>query len=222
MELQVERSSRPDRREVDAAQVRYEAGQPGEQAEILRDRRRFGARRRLGGGHAGRARLPGVVLLLPGQPAAGPLDRRPGRDQRRQELPERRRQRVSPLLRHGQGGRLPRSRGQRLPSGRGVGQHHRPVRGTGRSLRPRVRRVCWRTGRSAARRSRGPSTPAARPASSSCWVRTRRSSARSAWAPSRCTPGTRCRNWSSSTAAPGASWPATWRRARSSRTRPTP
>ena len=33
-------------------------------------------------------------------PRRRPLDRRPGRDQRRQELPERRRQRLPPLLRH--------------------------------------------------------------------------------------------------------------------------
>ena len=46
---------------------------------------------------------------------------------------------------------------------------------------------------------------------------TRRSSARSAWAPSRCTPGTRCRSSSSSTARPAASSPATWSPARSSR-----
>ncbi len=35
--------------------------------------------------------------------APRPLDRRPGRDQRRQELPERRRQRLSSLLRHREG-----------------------------------------------------------------------------------------------------------------------
>ena len=52
-------------------------------------------------------------LLLPGQPAPRPLDRGPGRDQRRQELPERRRQRVPPLLRHGEGRGLPRARGER-------------------------------------------------------------------------------------------------------------
>ena len=67
-----------------------------------------------------------------------------------------------------QGRRLPLPRGQRLPPGRGLGQHHRPVRRAGRALRPRVRRHCWPTARSAAPRSRGPSTPAARPASSSC------------------------------------------------------
>ena len=80
------------------------------------------------------------VLLLPGQPAPRPLDRGPGRDQRGQELPERRRQRLPPLLRHGEGRRLPRPRGERLPPGRAVGEHHRPVRGPGRALRPRVRR----------------------------------------------------------------------------------
>ena len=73
-------------------------------------------------------------------PAARALDRRPGRHQRGQELPERRRQRLPPVLRHDQGRRLPRARGQRLPAGRGVGEHHRPVRGPGRALRPRVRR----------------------------------------------------------------------------------
>jgi hypothetical protein len=40
-----------------------------------------------------------------------------------------------------QGRRLPRPRGQRLPPGRGQSvEHHRPVRGPGRALRPRVRR----------------------------------------------------------------------------------
>jgi hypothetical protein len=40
------------------------------------------ARRR----HARRGRLPGEVVLLPGLPAPGPLDRRPGRHQRGEEL----------------------------------------------------------------------------------------------------------------------------------------
>ena len=100
----------------------------------------IGPGRRLGRGHAGRARLQRQVLLLPGQPAPRPLHRRPGRHQRRQELPERRRQRLPAVLRHGQGRRLPLPRGQRLPPGRGQRQHHRPVRRPGRALRPRVRR----------------------------------------------------------------------------------
>ena len=90
--------------------------------------------------HAGRAGLQGRLLLLPGQPPAGPLDRRPGRDQRRQELPERRRQRRAAVLRHDQGGRLPLPRGQRPPARRGLRRHHRPVRLAGRPVRPRVRR----------------------------------------------------------------------------------
>ena len=59
-----------------------------------------------------------------------------------------------------------------------------------------------------------------RPASNSCSGRIRRWSVRSGWARSRCSPGTRCRSWWS-TAWPGGSSPATWRRARSSRSRPT-
>ncbi|GAB4003433.1 hypothetical protein GCM10029992_45090 [Glycomyces albus] len=50
----------------------------------------------------------------------------------------------------------------------------------------------WTTGPSAARRSRGPSTRAARPASSSCWAPTRPWSARSRPGRSSCTPATRC------------------------------
>ena len=122
------------------APLRPEAGQPGQQAQVHRHRGRLRPGRRLGRGHPGRARLQRQVLLLPGQPAPRPLDRRPGRHQRRQELPERRRQRLPPVLRHGQGRRLPRPRGQRLPPGRGQRQHHRPVRRPGRALRPRVRR----------------------------------------------------------------------------------
>ena len=87
-----------------------------------------------------RARLPGEGHHLPRLAAARALDRRAGRDQRRQELPERRRQRLPPLLRHDEGRRLPRPRGQRVPPRAGVGRHHRPVRRPGRAVRPRVRR----------------------------------------------------------------------------------
>ena len=140
MKLEAERSRRADREEVGEAPLRHEAGEPGEQAEVHRDRRRLGPRRRRRRRVAGRARLQREVLLLPGQPAARALDRRAGRHQRRQELPERRRQHLPPLLRHGEGRRLPRARGQRLPAGRGLGEHHRPVRRPGRAVRPRVRR----------------------------------------------------------------------------------
>ena len=73
---------------------------------------------------------------------------------------------LPPLLRHGEGRRLPRARGERLPPRRAVGEHHRPVRGPGRALRPRVRRAPSPTARSAAPRCRARSTRAARPASS--------------------------------------------------------
>ena len=55
-----------------------------------------------------------------------------------------------------------------------LGQHHRPVRGPGRALRPRVRGHPRQPLRSAARWSPAPSTRAARPASSSCSAPTRR------------------------------------------------
>ena len=125
-----------------------------------------------------RARLQRAVLLLSRQPAPRALHRGAGRHQRREELPERRRQHLSALLRHGQGRRLPRARGQRLPPRPSQRQHHRPVRRAGRALRARVRRARSPTAPSAARRSRAHSTPAARPASSCCSAPTRRSSAR--------------------------------------------
>src|SRR5207253_2537259 len=84
-------------------------------------------RRSAAAGIARRARLPRVLLLLPGFPAARALDRGAGRDQRRQELPERRRLGVPAVLRHDQRRRLPRARGQRVPPGGGQRPHHRPV-----------------------------------------------------------------------------------------------
>ena len=84
------------------------------------------------------------------------------------------------------GGDFRSPRGQRLPAGPGQREHHRPVRGAGRALRPRVRRHCWPTAPSAARRSPAPSTPAARPASSCCSAPIRRSCAPDR-RPARCT-----------------------------------
>ena len=68
-------------------------------------------------------------------PAARPLDRGPGRHQRRQELQGRRRLHLPALLRHDQGRRLPQPRVERLSAGRGQRQHHRPVRRAGRPVR---------------------------------------------------------------------------------------
>ena len=122
------------------AQLRHEAGQPRQQAEVQRHRGGHRPGRRLRRRDPGRAGLRGRLLLLPGQPAPRALHRRAGRHQRRQELPERRRQHLPPVLRHDQGRRLPRARGERLSPRAGVGEHHRPVRGAGRALRARVRR----------------------------------------------------------------------------------
>ena len=66
------------------------------------------------------------------------------------------------------------ARGQRLSARRGQRRHHRPVRRAGRAVRARVRRLLLATAPSAARRSRARSTPAARPASSSCSAPTAR------------------------------------------------
>ena len=87
--------------------------------------------------------------------------------------------RLAPVLRHGQGRRLPGPGGERLPAGPALGEHHRPGGGPGRAVRPRVRRAAWTTAPSAAPRSRAPSTPGARPASSSCSAPTRRCRGRS-------------------------------------------
>ena len=120
--------------------VRGQDRQPGQPAPALGDRGRHGPGRRLRGRDARRGRLRREVVLLPGQPAPGALDRRAGRHQRGQELQGRRRLGLPALLRHHQGRRLPLARVQRLPPGPGEHQHHRPVRRAGRPVRPRVRR----------------------------------------------------------------------------------
>ena len=89
---------------------------------------------------ARRAGLQRPELLHPRQPAARAQHRGAGGHQRRQELPERRRQHPAAVLRHDQGRRLPRARGQRLPARAAERQHHRPVRRAGRAVRARVRR----------------------------------------------------------------------------------
>ena len=127
-------------RQVGPPPVRVQARQSGQPAPALGHRRRHGSGRRLGGLVARRARLPRAELLHPRQPAARAQHRGAGRHQRRQELPERRRQHPAAVLRHDQGRRLSRARGQRLPAGAVVREHHRPVRRAGRAVRARVRR----------------------------------------------------------------------------------
>ena len=81
----------PIERALERAQVRGQAGQPGQPPQAHGHRRRHRPGRRLGRRDARRGRLPGQVVLLPGLPAPRALDRRAGRHQRRQELPQRRR-----------------------------------------------------------------------------------------------------------------------------------
>ena len=63
MTLDAKVPGRPDRREVGSAQVRDEAGQPGQQAQVHDHRRRHRPRGRLGRGVARRARLQRPELL---------------------------------------------------------------------------------------------------------------------------------------------------------------
>ena len=93
---------------------------PANKRKFTRHRRRHRTGGRVGGRVARRAGLQRPELLHPRQPAPRAQHRRAGRHQRREELPERRRQRLPPLLRHDQGRRLPRARGQRLPPGAAV------------------------------------------------------------------------------------------------------
>ncbi len=166
--------SGPISREVGPPQVREEAGQPGQPAQVRRHRRRHRPGRRVGGRVARRARLQREAVRHPRQPAPRPQHRRAGRHQRRQELPERRRQRLPAVLRHGQGRRLPRPRGQRLPPGAGLGRAS-STSASRRACRSRASTAaCSTTARSAARRCRAPSTPAARPASNCCSAPTSR------------------------------------------------
>ena len=58
---------------------------------------------RFGGRDSGRTWLQRQSFLFPGQPETRALDRRAGRYQRREKLPQRRRQRLSFVLRHDQG-----------------------------------------------------------------------------------------------------------------------
>ena len=131
---------RPARGALEHPPVRGPHRQPRQPAPALGDRGRHRPGRRQRRRHAGRGGVRREVLLLPGLPAPRPLDRSPGRHQRRQELQGRRRLRLPALLRHHQGRRLPLARVQRLPAGPGQRQHHRPVRRAGRAVRPRVRR----------------------------------------------------------------------------------
>jgi succinate dehydrogenase / fumarate reductase flavoprotein subunit len=88
---------------------------PGQQAEIRRHRRRYRPGRRVRRATLAELGYQVEALRLPRLAAPRALDRGPGRHQRGEELPERRRLDPPPVLRHRQGRRLPRARGQRVP-----------------------------------------------------------------------------------------------------------
>ena len=159
--------------------LRDEAGEPRQPAEAHDPGRRLGPGRGRRGRHARRAGLPRALLFVSRQPAARPLDRRPGRDQRRQELPQRRRQHLTASF-------TTRSKAATsAPARPTLTGWRRSASTSSTSASPRACRSpgnmagCSRPGRSAASRSSERFTPAARPASSCCSAPTRRSSGRS-------------------------------------------
>ena len=103
--------------------------------------------------------------------------------------------RPPPVLRHGQGRRLPLPRGQRAPPGRGQ-RRTSSTRWSPRACRsPASTAACSTTAASAAPRSAARSTPVARPASSCCSAPTSSSPARSGSATSACSTAS---SWSTS------------------------
>ena len=131
----------PDRKGLGQAQVRNEAGESGQQAQVHDHRGRLGPGRRRGRGHAGRARLQRQVLLLPGSARAAPT----ASPRRAASTPPRIiRTTATASIRlfydTVKGGDFRVARSQRLPPGADQRQHHRPVRGAGRPLRARIRR----------------------------------------------------------------------------------
>ncbi len=124
-----------------APAFRVQTGQPCQQTPLPDHRGGLGPGRRVRGRVAGRAGLQPALLLLPGQSPPRAQHRRAGGHQRGQELPERWRQRATPVLRHHQGRGFPRPRAQRLSPGRDIEPDHRPVRSPGGSFRARVRRT---------------------------------------------------------------------------------
>ena len=115
--------------------LRIQAGEPGQPTEVHDHHRRHRPGRGVGGLVARRAGLQRQELLHSRQPTARAQHCRAGRHQRREELPERRRQHPAAVLRHDQGRRLPVARGERLPAGAAQREHHRPVRRPGRAVR---------------------------------------------------------------------------------------
>ena len=174
------RTAGADRKAVGPGPLRDEAGQSGQQAQAHDHRCGLGPGGSIGGGDAGRAGLQRQVFLLSGLPAPRALasPRRAASTPRR--ITSNDGDSIYRLFYDTvKGGDFRVARSQRLPAGADQRQHHRPVRGAGRAVRARIRRHCWPTARSAARRFRARFTRAGRRASSCCWARIRRWSGRS-------------------------------------------
>ena len=157
-----------------------EAGQPGQQAQVQGPRGRHRPGRRLGGGLAGRARLPGGGVLLPGQPPPRPLASPP----RAASTPPRT-TRTTATASTGSS-TTPSRAATSAPARPTSSAWPRSATTSSTSAWPRAcpspvtTPATSTTAPSAAPRSPAPSTRAARPASSSCWAPTRPSRARSA------------------------------------------
>ena len=157
----------PIEEQVGAAQVRREAGEPGQQAAVRDHRRRQRARRRVGRGDRwASSATRSTLFTFHDSPRRAHSIAAQGGINAAKNYHNDGDSVYAALLRHRQGRRLPRPRGQRVPARAGERQHHRPVRRAGRAVRARVRRparqplVRWRAGVAHVLRAR-PDRPAA-------------------------------------------------------------
>ena len=180
------RTVRTARRTLAAPSKRAGAGRPDATAAASDHRGGRRAGRRLGGGHAGRARLPRALPQLSRLAPPGTQRGRAGRHQRRARTTGNDGDSVERLFHDTlEGRRLPLARVQRVPAGRAL-RRASSTRRSRRACRSRASTAgTSRTGRSAARSSRARSTRGGRRASSSCSAPTRRSSKEVAAAASR-------------------------------------
>ena len=180
LNLDSQDSLRPDREEVGQSQVRDEAGESGQQAQVQRHRRGLRPGRRRGRGHPRRARLQREVLSASRIPRAA---RTPSPRRAASTPPRTIRTTATSVYRlfydtiKGGDFRAREANVYRLAAGQRRTSSTSASRRAFRS--PANTAACWPTAASAARRSRARSTRAARPASSCCSAPTRRSSARS-------------------------------------------
>ena len=180
---EIELPRRPHRAEVGQAQVRHEAGQPGQQAQVRRHRRRHRPGRRAAAA-ASLAELGYNVTASASRTARAAPTPSP---RRAASTPPRTTRTTATAS---SGSSTTRSRAATSAPARPTSTASpRSRRTSSTSAWPRAcpspanTAGCWPTAPSAAPRCRAPSTPAARRASSSCWAPTQAlCSARSAWA----------------------------------------